>query len=356
MEEIKNLIKVWITVLASLTYIYFMSTKIPKGNTRLLCIFPVIIIFTLLPIILTSVNLTGNTGFFLWLANCKLLLFAFDKGPLSSHSSLSLPHFFSIACLPIKIKQNQPQNTATPSTPKTKKALTKASLNYGIKTVVLALLFETYDYKQYIHPTLLLVLYCFHVYFALEITLVITATMAHSILGVELEPQFNEPYLSTSLQDFWGKRWNLMVTNMLRPTVYDPVRRISSRRIGKRLALVWAVIATFVVSGLMHELMFFYLGRNRPTWEVMRFFVLHGVCLALEIVVKKVLNGKWQLHPWLSRPLTVGFVMVTSFWLFFPQLLKGEVDAKALADYGLLVEFLKDWGRMVMSSLNRIGL
>ncbi|KAK4360075.1 hypothetical protein RND71_022304 [Anisodus tanguticus] len=50
------------------------------------------------------------------------------------------------------------------------------------------------------------------------------STMVLVASRVELEPPFDEPYKTSSLQDFWRRRWNLMVTNILRPTVYDPVR------------------------------------------------------------------------------------------------------------------------------------
>ncbi|XVF79667.1 hypothetical protein PTKIN_Ptkin15bG0008100 [Pterospermum kingtungense] len=109
--------------------------------------------------------------------------------------------------------------------------------------------------------------------------------MVRSFTSLELKPQFKEPYLSTSLQDFWGKRWNLMVTSILRPTVSEPTQRFSSTVIGR----TWASLP-FVVSGLMHKLMFYYLGRLSPTGVVSWFFVIHGFCLTLEIDLKKALR------------------------------------------------------------------
>ncbi|CAA3010826.1 Long-chain-alcohol O-fatty-acyltransferase [Olea europaea subsp. europaea] len=110
-----------------------------------------------------------------------------------------------------------------------------------------------YAYREYIHPYIILALYCCHVYLGVELVLAITAVPVRAILGLDLEPQFNEPYLATSLQDFWGRRWNLMVTSILRPTVYHPVRRISTRILGSRWAKPLAILTTFLVSGLMHE-------------------------------------------------------------------------------------------------------
>ncbi|OVA06587.1 hypothetical protein BVC80_1287g29 [Macleaya cordata] len=362
-SEIKSLIKVWITVLASLSYCYFFSKKIPKGFLRLLSVLPIIPIFTMLPLSLSSINLLGIIGFFIgWLANFKLLLFSFDQGPLSSNPPLSFKHFISIACFPvmiksknkqnpssqIKIKQNpSPQNSSNnhenPSISSTSSTQIKPKslLNYAIKGLLLVLLIRVYDYKPYLNPNFILLLYCFHIYLNLDILLALVSAMVRFFLGLELEPQFDSPFISTSLQDFWGRRWNLMVTGILRPTVYQPVRSICTRIFGRRWAQLVALLATFAVSGLMHELIFFYFGRVWPTWEVMSFFVLHGICLAVEIEVKRCFNGRWQLHRFVTGPLTVGFVLVTGFRLFFPQYLRCGADVRAIREYAIIGEFVK---------------
>ncbi|KAJ6304479.1 hypothetical protein OIU77_018194 [Salix suchowensis] len=156
------------------------------------------------------------------------------------------------------------------------------------------MLIATYDYTDSIHPKIMWLLYCFHIYFFLEIFLAMVAYMVRILSGLELEPQFNDPYLSTSLQDFWGRRWNLMVTSILRPIAYEPIFNTCKNLIGVKLAQGMAILGTFVVSALMHELIFYHLGRVRPTWEITWFFLLHGVCLTVEIALKKAVNGRWQ--------------------------------------------------------------
>ena len=194
------------------------------------------------------------------------------------------------------------------------------------------------------YPKVLLILYCFHIYFLLEFILAIVATLAQVLLGMELQPQFNEPYLSTSLQDFWGRRWNLMVTNTLRITVYNSTQHaLVTHGINKKWAPLIVVFATFVVSGFMHELIFYLLGSVSPTREVTWFFLLYGLCLVVEVVLKTVVFiGGWRL-PWLiSGPLAIRFMFITSFWLFFPSFLQFKANVRAFEEYVVLGEFLKN--------------
>ncbi|XP_059664160.1 acyl-CoA--sterol O-acyltransferase 1-like [Cornus florida] len=338
--EINNFMKVWLSVFTSLCYCYGIAKIVPKGTPRLLTIVPVVCLFLSLPLNLHTMHLGGTSAFFIaWLANFKLLMFAFGKGPLS-HPSISLPQFVAIASLPVKIIQNPP--------PKTSKKGHKSTLNYAIKFLLLVLLVRAYDYSECLHPMIILFLHCLHVYFALEIILAMIAALVRTLLGSELEPQFDEPYLSTSLQDFWGRRWNLMVSRILRPTVYQLTLGLSTGVLGRKWAPLPAVFSTFIVSGLMHELIFYYLGRARPSWDIMGFFLLHGLCLMVEIAVKKVVTDGYQLPRIISGTLTLAFVMSTGFWLFLPELFRCNGFERVSEEYAAMGSFVKNIGRALM--------
>ncbi|XP_075085200.1 acyl-CoA--sterol O-acyltransferase 1-like [Nicotiana tabacum] len=346
--EIHNFMVIWAIVLTSLCYSHTIAKFFPKGKSRFLAIIPIVCLFFTLPLYLTSINLGSTTSFFIaWLANFKLLLFAFGKGPLSSTPPLPLSTFIPLACLPIKFQS---------SSTKTIQKNTKSSLNLVTKIALLAILIKVYNYKDHLHPKIILFFYCLHIYFVLEIMLTTVSTMVRVVSRVELEPPFDEPYKTSSLQDFWGKRWNLMVTNILRPAVYDPVRFIMSDRIPRKWAPIpakWAplpaVLATFFVSGLMHELIFYYISRLNPSWEVTCFFIIHGVALTLEIMIKKLLNGKFLVPRIISGPLALGFIILTSFWLFFPPLLRGKPDVKGCTESLAFLEFIR-YGKLVNPS------
>ncbi|GAB2298952.1 hypothetical protein Dimus_033028 [Dionaea muscipula] len=356
-DELKNLAKTWILGVLSLCYCYLMGKITHRGPFRLLSIIPVIFLFLILPLNLTSVHFCGITSFFLsWLANFKLLLFAAGRGPLCSTSDPSpipLPLFIAVACLPIKIHHHPPHDSKDhPSCPPPQIPRKSHPLNFIIKAALLPLLLKIYDYGHHLHPKVVWLLYCFHIYFSLELILATVAAAASVFHGVELEPQFKDPLLSTSLQDFWGRRWNLMVTSILRTTVYQPSLGFFSRYVRRRTAKLPSVFMTFVVSAAMHELVFYHMGRLRPNFQITFFFLLHGFCLCAEIAIKEFAgNGKLRLRRAVSGPLTVAFVVATGFWLFFPPFLRCGTDVRAFNEYAVLGAFLRNFSRALIGSV-----
>ncbi|MBA0577694.1 hypothetical protein Golob_028045, partial [Gossypium lobatum] len=81
--------------------------------------------------------------------------------------------------------------------------------------------------------------------------------------------------------------------------------------------------------------------RVAPTWEVTWFFILHGVAVVAEVVVKKVVPVKMRLHTVVAGALALGFVAVTTVWLFLPQLVRNGVDEKNIGEYSKLMDLIK---------------
>ncbi|KAI3524016.1 hypothetical protein L1887_02609 [Cichorium endivia] len=345
--EVAKFIVVWIVVLACLLYCYTAGRFIPEGTNRLVALSMVACLFLWLPLNLTTMHLGGLTSFFIaWLANFKLLLFAYGKGPLSSNPPIPLLRFVPMACLPIKAVHTPSSSNPKSSTQESKKKVKKISL---FKVLLFGMLLKVYHYNEYIHPKLKMSLYCIHIYFMLEIVLAMVAYLARTLVQMELEPQFDEPYLATSLQDFWGRRWNLMVTSILHPTIYDPVRSISMRFMSRQWATLVAIFTSFLVSGLMHEFIFYNIGGLKPTGEVICFFLLHGILVSVEVAIKKATMGKLNLPPIVSRPLTLGCVLITCFSLFFPPFLRFKPDVRGCQESVAFLEFVKT-GRLISPS------
>src|SRR5215213_4326872 len=76
--------------------------------------------------------------------------------------------------------------------------------------------------------------------------------LAFRALGFPVEKLWDCPVAATSLGDFWGRRWNRIVSGFLREVVFTPV----ARRAGARVAL----LAVFLYSGLYHEIVSFMAG------------------------------------------------------------------------------------------------
>lgn len=385
-EEVKSFLRVWASAIASLCYCYSVAGSVPKGAPRLVSLLPVFFLLAILPLGLSSFHLAGPTTFLLtWICNFKLFLFSFGAGPLSR--SPSYLHFVLIASLPIRIKQDdQPAEarhakaqSSAPSNAKEhhtrqKPVESQSETSWAsrcsdkldslhdhrtalsaVNLFLLALLFQAYEYKHHLHPCIVWGLYCLHAFLELELVLAIYAIPAWIVLGglgLELEPQFKEPYLTTSLEDFWGRRWNLTVSEILRLTIYNPLRTVCIPAMGPELGSYAAVFATFTVSGLMHEALFYYYTRAEPTWEVTVFFLVQGACVVTEKAVKKRYRESWQPHRLVSGVLTLGFLSVTAIRLFALPLTRHGIDEKAIRECHHMAKFLKERVQLIVGSEN----
>lgn len=349
--EAKTLLRVCTILLTSLYYCYFIASKIPKGKIRLLFFLPTFIIFTFLPLFVSSGISAGLISFFVtYLGNFKLLLFSYNLGPLSNIHNLNPNHkkykheqhvnipflrFIILAIFPIKIKD--------PSA-KYQKSVKNWPFNLWSKSLCFSIL-ETicYTYKKHLHSSVMWVIYCCMLYLFLDVIIGICNKLAGTIMGVELHPPSDEPYLSTSLQDFWGRRWNLMVADVLRHTIYLPMKVFLSKYLGQQRVVVPSVMIVFLVSGLMHELIFYYLTCVNPTWDVTCFFVVNGLCVVFEGYLKKYLGQRIRIHWALASPLTIGFVMGTGYLWFFQPILRNQVDIGVAEEVKTWYESIRDF-------------
>lgn len=121
------------------------------------------------------------------------------------------------------------------------------------------------------------------------------------LLGFNLINNFNRPYLSISITDFW-KRWHISLTRWLTQQVYIP---LGGSRCSK-LRNYWNILVTFLVSGIWH-------GAN---WTFIFWGLMHGVLQ----VIEKALG--WQKYNGKSRfvkivRIMVTFLLVNFAWVFF---------------------------------------
>ncbi|KAL3820796.1 hypothetical protein ACJIZ3_006701 [Penstemon smallii] len=353
-SEISNFIMVWSSVFLSVCYCYGVAKVVPKGTIRLFLFLPVLCLFFILPLNLNSVNLGTPTVFFItWLATFKLLLLVFDNGPLSD-PSLSMFHFVFITCFPVipqqctnpessSIKQeNPPKKTRNKDNLKKNVVGLRSPLHFAKKGLILLFLIGLGSFKDKIPGDIVLFLICMFIYIGLDVMLGVVAIIGQILLQTEFELAFNDPFLSTSLQDFWGHRWNRVTSTTLRAAVFRPTFYHVNQAVGQKCAAALALMGSFLVSALMHEILFYYLGRVRPTWSTTLFFFIHGILLIVESVVKNKVDAKWQLPPVIIGPLIFVFVICTFMWMPLQELLEYDVDKRALEEYAAVGVFVMD--------------
>ena len=75
------------------------------------------------------------------------------------------------------------------------------------------------------------------------------AALIFRAMGFAVEKLWDCPIAATTLGEFWGQRWNRVVSGMAREILFLPL----ARRVGAQLAL----FAVFLYSGLYHEIVSF---------------------------------------------------------------------------------------------------
>ena len=66
-------------------------------------------------------------------------------------------------------------------------------------------------------------MHAFGLYALMGLLLDSTGAAAKPLFGMTLARHFDQPYISKSIREFWGKRWNLVAGSALRSLVYDPI-------------------------------------------------------------------------------------------------------------------------------------
>lgn len=118
------------------------------------------------------------------------------------------------------------------------------------------------------------------------------------MLGFNFLENFNYPYISRSITEFW-RRWHISLSNWMREYLYVPLggNRVASWRVYVNL---WIV---FLLSGFWHG----------ASWNFIAWGALHGAMLTAERFAK---NRNWSKLPAaLALPRT--FLLVLIAWVFF---------------------------------------
>jgi Membrane bound O-acyl transferase family len=135
--------------------------------------------------------------------------------------------------------------------------------------------------------------------------------MIFRAMGFAVEKVMDCPIAATTLGEFWGRRWNRIVSGMVREVIFFPV----ARWVGARVAL----FAVFLYSGLYHEFVSFLAGSGYggPTL----YFLLQYLGVAIENTrpARRLLLG----YAWLGRAWTLAVIVLPVGLVLPPGLVDG---------------------------------
>lgn len=142
------------------------------------------------------------------------------------------------------------------------------------------------------------------------------------ILGIDLSQNFNRPYFSRSIRDFWT-RWHMTLSNWLRDYLFLPLAYWLSRKMKKEKYLLvksekwiylFSTMITFSLCGLWHGI----------GWTYLFWGMLFGVYLSAEMFLagfrkrtyRKLHINRNGLFPIVFHTC-ISFILVTMAWVFF---------------------------------------
>jgi alginate O-acetyltransferase complex protein AlgI len=120
------------------------------------------------------------------------------------------------------------------------------------------------------------------------------------MMGIRLMLNFNNPYLATSLRDFWH-RWHISLSSWFRDYVYIP---LGGNRRGT-LITHRNILATMMLSGLWHE----------AAWRFVAWGAVHGLGYSAARALEKTARQSLRMPKIVKQLLVFGFV--TFAWIFF---------------------------------------
>jgi alginate O-acetyltransferase complex protein AlgI len=136
------------------------------------------------------------------------------------------------------------------------------------------------------------------------------------MLGIEFLENFNRPYISASITEFW-RRWHISLSNWMREYLYVP---LGGNRKGTAHTYfnLWIV---FLISGFWHG----------AAWNFIAWGAFHGFFLSLDKLFKGTRISRTPA--WVALPVT--FVLVLFSWVLF----RAPTLPDALAYMGRMVSF-----------------
>ena len=152
--------------------------------------------------------------------------------------------------------------------------------------------FDNTDKLTFISSWILSLSFTFQLYFDFS-GYVDMATGSALMLNIYLPRNFNSPYKSLSIIDFW-RRWHITLSDFLTNYIYSPwLKSLKKITFYKSMILV---IVVFLIAGLWHG----------ASWCFVLFGLTHGLGLVINHSFRKLIN--YKINRFVSWFLTFNFI------------------------------------------------
>ena len=164
--------------------------------------------------------------------------------------------------------------------------------------------FENFIQLDSIYAVSGLILFSFQIYFDFSGYSDIARGLA-KLFGIDLMINFNQPYFSVSLSDFW-QRWHISLSTWLRDYLYIPLGGNRNGNFRRNISLM----TTMLLGGLWHG----------ASWNFVLWGGLHGFYLMMyKLFPQKKHLAKKNLFTYLNRLIKIilVYILVSIAWLPF---------------------------------------
>ncbi|WFD19805.1 hypothetical protein MCAP1_002042 [Malassezia caprae] len=183
-------------------------------------------------------------------------------------------------------------------------------------------------------------------YVMLSSTGLLVMNVAGLVLGIEQAPMFENPFFTTSIQQFWT-RWNRAIATVLHRVVFGPSTANSKKKHSnpqskpppslKRFAQTSLMaMFTFLVSGLFHEFLLYCSTPGLYGWQTL-FFLLNGLMAVASNALTRYAPGVVRRTPIFVRFLVLVLFCCRFAHLFFVPLQTDNMLAEPQMVFQLLV-------------------
>jgi hypothetical protein len=167
--------------------------------------------------------------------------------------------------------------------------------------------------QRYSRSTMITILSGFTIYTAIQTVYDITTLVGVLIFQQrpsQWPPVFHAPWRSTSLADFWSRRWHQVFRRCFVSLGFEPF----SFLLGGKAP---GVLGAFFISGILHDLGMWGMGRGTNPWAVTGFFLMMAVGIIFEGIFKKVTGERvrgWGGYIWTMCWVLAWATMLVDAW------------------------------------------